>query len=170
MQLLGAAALATMLGFAGVASSATADNSRIWSTSLIHGRWQIHDARERQRLSARGRPYKTIDIAPCGNGLCGVSVNDNGSCGATLFRFQSRPQRVNDELRGQAVWGRGRTVLVISYYDKNHPDDEYEWEGMEIRQISIDVGSRPDFESRSGSMPLFNGNYYGLGQARCIGR
>jgi hypothetical protein len=58
------------------------------ASSPYYGRWTVDD--ESPVFTARGRLYKTIDVAPCGRDFCGVSVDDAGTCGATLFRFFGR--------------------------------------------------------------------------------
>ena len=62
------------------------------------GRWTV--AEDSPVFSSRGREYKTIDIAPCGKDFCGVSVADNGKCGAVLFRFLMKRADGQRELRG----------------------------------------------------------------------
>ena len=42
--------------------------------SPYYGRWTVDE--EKPVFTARGRLYKTIDVAPCGKDFCGVSVND----------------------------------------------------------------------------------------------
>jgi uncharacterized protein (DUF2147 family) len=43
------------------------------ASSPYYGRWSVNE--DKPRFSTRGLAYKTIDIAPCGNDFCGVSVN-----------------------------------------------------------------------------------------------
>lgn len=156
MQLLGAAAMAAAaLGFSGMASSAPSGASG----SPYYGRWQVNE--ENARFSARGRPYKTIDIAPCGRDFCGVSVAENGQCGQTLFRFLSSHRDGSTTLMGHAVWGTGKKDITIENYDGETPND---------RVLQVYIGNGHDFGERGGSMPMFEGNYARRGEAQCRAR
>ena len=50
------------------------------ATSRYYGRWTVN--KNKPVSTAKGRTYQTIDIAPCSNDFCNVSVGDNGHCGA----------------------------------------------------------------------------------------
>lgn len=156
MKLLGAAAAAAAaLGFSGMASSAPSGASG----SPYYGRWQVNDPDA--RLSARGRVYKMIDIAPCGRDFCGVSVSDNGQCGQTLFRFLSRHRDGTTTLQGHGVWGTGKKDITIYSYDAETP---------ESTTLELYLGNGHDFGERGGSMPMFNASYEKHGSAQCRAR
>ena len=82
-QLVGeaSAAGASATGAAAVSASA--------AKSPYYGRWTVEE--DNPVFTARGRLYKTIDVAPCGRDFCGVSVDDSGRCGVALFRFMGFP-------------------------------------------------------------------------------
>jgi hypothetical protein len=46
------------------------------ASSLYYGRWTVSE--DKPVFTARGRLYKTIDVARCGRDFCGVSVDDGG--------------------------------------------------------------------------------------------
>lgn len=146
--------IALSIGIAALASAAvTAVPVR---QSPYFGRWTVSDPAE--RFSAKGRPYKTIDIAACGKDFCGVSVGDNGQCGRVLFRFLTK-NAYADYLHGHAPWGTQRKNIQIET-----------WENPEqpgSRQMEIYVGDGYDFGGRSDSMPKFNAVYKRIGEARC---
>ena len=62
-------------------------NAAYAEESHYFGRWTVSD--DKPAFSAKGKLYKTFDVAPCGKDFCGISVSDSGSCGETLFRFLS---------------------------------------------------------------------------------
>jgi hypothetical protein len=70
--------------------------------SPYFGRWTVDE--ERPVFTARGREYKSIDVAACGADFCGVSVDAKGKCGATLFRFLGK-RMAQDRLQGHGKWG-----------------------------------------------------------------
>lgn len=123
------------------------------------GRWTLNT---NETLSSRGREYKTFDIAPCGRDFCGVSVNPNGSCGATLFRFLMKRADGKDSLRGHAKWGNARKNMVAWLYDE---DGEEQQDNLQLY-----VGDGYDFGERSENMPKFDGTYRKSGVARCTAR
>lgn len=127
--------------------------------SPYYGRWTVSGAKE--VFSARGKLYKTIDIAPCGRDFCGVSVAANGACGATLFRFFAR--RTGDEmLRGHGVWGNARKNITIEYYaNEDEPGG---------RVLDLNLGDGHDFGERSDNIPKFTANYRPVGAVRCTAR
>jgi hypothetical protein len=129
------------------------------ATSIHYGRWTIHE--DNPTFTARGRLYKTIDIAPCGNDFCGVSVNDAGSCGPVLFRFFARNANAN-WLQGHALWGKARKNIQIENAEAE------DWPGK--RWVEIYIGDGYDFGGRSESMPKFHGEYKRIGEARCKAR
>lgn len=152
------AGLSIMLAAATTASAASAPAS-----SRYYGRWAVAD--ERPVFTARGREYKTIDIAPCGKDFCGVSVSDNGRCGAVLFRFLGHRARDEDaqDLRGHGKWGSARkNVLIYAFDDGESPAPK--------RQIGLYLGEGYDFGERGGSMPKYHADYARTGAAKCTAR
>jgi hypothetical protein len=141
-----------MVALAGPAQAGAAPGS----ASHYYGRWSVSE--DRPVFTARGRLYKTIDVAPCGRDFCGVSVADNGKCGAVLFRFLARNAKA-DELQGHGRWGDQQKNIVI------YADTEDAGNGMELY-----LGDGHDFGERSGNMPKFHANYRRTGGARCVVR
>ena len=143
--LFSALALAT-LGGAAVAQA---------ETSHFFGRWTVSD--DKPAFSAKGLPYKTVDIAACGADFCGVSVDDKGTCGATLFRFLTIHAN-NEDLTGHGLWGDLKKKLQLIYLT---PDGQKT--GLMIGLGADDF----DFTGREGSMPIFQANYQSAGEAKC---
>lgn len=141
-------AAAVIAGLCGI-TAAQADDSH------FYGRWTISDVKP--AFSAKGRLYKTFDVAPCGNDFCGISVSDNGSCGETMFRFLTVHQN-NDEIVGHGRWGSEKKKLVIDFIKpETGPNGLYVGIG--------DEGMDPS--AREGSMPTFEANYKRVGEAEC---
>jgi hypothetical protein len=160
MSLLGAAALAAVVGYVGAGTTgASAAASSGNSASPYYGRWQVEDSEA--RYTTRGRLYKTIDIAPCGRDFCGVSVNDSGTCGATLFRFLSAHRDGNSRLLGHGAWGAAKKDVTIDYYESDQPNQG---------RLELNLGNGHDFGERGGSMPMFNATYAPQGTAQCRAR
>ncbi len=88
------------------------------AASPYFGRWTVED--REAPFSSRGIEYKSVDIAPCGNDFCGVSVSPQGRCGATLFRFLSR-NRNAEMLKGHGKWGSQRKNVVIYTFEGETP-------------------------------------------------
>lgn len=128
--------------------------------SPYYGRWAVSE--ERPVFTAKGRLYKTIDIAPCGRDFCGVSVSDANQCGAVLFRFLGSHADGDSTLRGHGRWGAATKTVQI---------DSYEMEGPPAgRGIDLYLGDGHDFGERSENMPKFHGEYRRLGEGRCTTR
>ena len=128
--------------------------------SPYYGRWTVDE--EKPVFTARGRLYKTIDVAPCGKDFCGVSVNDAGKCGTSLFRFLGAHATGTEQLDGHGKWGDTKKNVVI-----------YAGEGPEIENghyFELYLGDGHDFGERSGNMPKFHANYRRLGEAKCTTR
>ena len=105
--------------------------------------------------------YKTIDVAPCGSDFCGVSVGDNGACGAVLFRFLGAHAREN-ELHGHGKWGdETKNVALYNAADPDAPG---------VPRFELYLGDGHDFGERSGNMPKFHAQYRHLGGAKCVAR
>lgn len=149
------AALSIGLAALGLALPAAAAPARpYW------GRWTV--AEDSPVFSSRGREYKTIDIAPCGKDFCGVSVADNGKCGAVLFRFLMKRADGQSELRGHGKWGPARKNVLIWLYDSS--------EAGSNDALELYLGDGYDFGERSENMPKFHANYRKAGAARCTSR
>lgn len=133
------------------------------ASSRFYGRWAVSE--ERPVFTARGREYKTIDIAPCGNDFCGVSVADGGRCGAVLFRFLGHRARndYDENLRGHAKWGNARKNVVVFWYDDGDKEPI-------TRTLELYLGEGYDFGERSANMPKFHANYARKGAAQCKAR
>jgi hypothetical protein len=147
--------------FAALGISAAASSTvQPTNSSPYYGRWTVSE--ERPVYTARGRVYKTIDIAPCGRDFCGVSVADNGACGATLFRFLGSHRDGLTQLRGHGRWGNERKNVTINVYDNG--------DRPVVHTIDLYLGEGYDFGERSDNMPKFHGEYRRLGAARCSTR
>jgi hypothetical protein len=127
-------------------------------TSTYYGRWTVDE--EKPIFTARGRLYKTIDVAPCGKDFCGVSVDDGGKCGAVLFRFLGVHAQV-DTLRGHGRWGNEQKNVVIYSYGGD-PDS--------TPGFTLYLGDGYNLGERSGNMPKFHAGYRRLGGAKCVAR
>lgn len=143
-------ALLTAIIIAGLGGSTVAS-----ADSPYFGRWTVSD--DKPAFSAKGKIYKTFDVAPCGADFCGVSVDNNETCGATLFRFLT-VHAGNDELVGHGHWGAEKKKLII-----DHTKPETGPEGVYLALGSDDM----DPTAREGSMPSFEANYKRLGDAKC---
>lgn len=142
---------------AGVALTASAPaNASPPGGSLYYGRWTVSE--DKPVFTARGRVYKTIDVAPCGADFCGVSVSDGGACGPVLFRFLAKNANV-DTLRGHGRWGAERKNVVIYSYNGTASGD--------TPAFDLYVGDGVNFGERSGNMPKYHAEYKRLGGARC---
>ena len=124
-------------------------------SSIYFGRWT--NGEEKPVYSSKGKFYKTVDIAPCGQDFCGVSVGDNGECGPTMFRFLMI--HANSEyLTGHGRWGDEKLKVILSPLSGA--------EGK--KEILIGLGDKTfDFEGREGSMPTFRAQYKNAGDAKC---
>ena len=124
-------------------------------TTQYYGRWTVSD--DKPVYSSRGILYKTIDLAPCGNDFCGVSVADDHSCGPVLFRFLTT-HADDEELTGHGKWGDVKKKLQIGYAK---PDGAAPY-------IYLGLGSDDmDLSGREGSIPTFQANYARSGEATC---
>ena len=131
-------------------------------TSPYYGRWTVNE--DKPVWTAKGRMYRTIDIAPCGRDFCGVSVGDKGQCGPVLFRFLAKHAGGGDALHGRAKWGNATKNVQIGTWELDPKD----WPGG--REIDLYVGDGHDFGDRSANMPKFHGEYKRIGNARCLAR
>ncbi|MFM5947658.1 MAG: hypothetical protein ACKOPM_00290 [Novosphingobium sp.] len=146
----------SIAGMAGSALNAAAPSSPYF------GRWTVNEAKP--VFTAKGRMYKTIDIAPCGKDFCGVSVGDGGTCGPVLFRFLMKHANADMTLHGHAKWGTQTKNVQINTWELDAAD----WPGG--REIDLYVGDGYDFGDRSDNMPKFHGEYKRIGVARCLAR
>jgi hypothetical protein len=151
---------ALSIGLAALSLSAPVTAEAV--SSPFWGRWKIASNGEAPKFSSRGIEYKTIDIAPCGKDFCGVSVRDNGQCGAVLFRFLMKRADGKEELRGHGKWGKGRTNVLIWLFQGDTPSSD--------RQMQLYLGNGYDFGERSANMPKFDGYYRHSGAAKCKAR
>jgi hypothetical protein len=131
----------------------SADVARAEEVSYF-GRWTVKDTQT--KLSSKGRRYKVIDIAPCDQDFCAVSVDDTGTCGKTLFRFPITDVR-KGALIGYGSWGKAKKNLMIAYVT---PDGArpYFWLGL--------GDAKMDFVGR-GSLPTFEADYVRVSDAKC---
>ena len=133
-----------------------------WGGNLAHaatvqhyGRWTVSD--DKPAYSSKGVLFKTIDIAPCGNDLCGVSVADDNSCGKLLFRFLA-PDTADEELVGHAKWGKTKKKLELGYDNSDN----------ETPSMYLALGSEDmDLSGREGSIPAFQADYKRHGEVAC---
>lgn len=123
--------------------------------SHYFGRWTVSD--DKPAFSAKGKLYKTFDVAPCGNDFCGVSVSDKGGCGEKLFRFLTI-HAGNDELNGHGRWGAVKKKLTIGFV-KSDGEPGYVYLGIGNDDM--------DLSARESSMATFEANYKRLGNAVC---
>jgi len=147
----------TLMSMAALALAASAATAAPAGTSPYFGRWTVSD--DKPVYTAKGREYKTIDIAPCGKDFCGVSVGDKGQCGAKLFRFLAEHQDGSTALQGHGKWGSAIKNVVIETWEV--PTNSG------IQQLNIRLGEGYDLGERSGNMPKFQATYRRLGNATC---
>jgi hypothetical protein len=146
-----------LLASLGLALSLGANMARA-DVTHFYGRWNVSD--DKPVFSAKGKRYKTIDMAPCGNDFCGIAVEESDNCGPTLFRFfTNHPD--NEDLKGHGLWGKLKKTLIIGYADppgfKPH--------------VYLGLGADDmDFSGREGSEPTFQANYEKIGQASCTAK
>lgn len=139
--------------------SSVAVSARMAAPSPYFGRWSVSDPAE--KFTAKGRPYKTFDVAPCGKDFCGVSVSEKGQCGAVLFRFLTKHSR-ETMLHGHAPWGKAKKNIQIETWDDPATPGG--------REMEMYIGDGYDFGGRSDSMPKYNAVYKRIGEARCKAR
>ena len=125
------------------------------ATDQYYGRWTVSD--DKPAYSSKGLLYKTIDVAPCGNDFCGVSVADDNSCGVTLFRFLTTHE-ADEELVGHGKWGKAQKKLQLGY---GAPENEKPY--MYLGLGSDDM----DLSGREGSIPTFQATYERQGAVAC---
>lgn len=152
--------LAALAASAACAAMPAASLAAAPAKSHYYGRWTVSE--DKPVFSSRGIAYKTIDIAPCGNDFCGVSVADGGKCGATLFRFFGHRATSEDLLHGHGRWGSARKNIQIgTWEDQDAPGG---------RVIELYLGDGYDFGERSENMPKFQALYRPTGRAQCTAR
>jgi hypothetical protein len=128
------------------------------TTEQYYGRWTVSD--DKPAYSSKGKLYKTIDMAPCGNDFCGISVSDNNSCGQTLFRFFTT-HAADQELAGHGKWGAAKKKLLMGFVAP----------ATAVPNLYLGLGeSDMDLGGREGSTPAFQANYKNLGAARCTAK
>ena len=150
---------AAALGAAGLLGASSRGGATP-ASSPYFGRWTVDE--DRPVFTARGRLYKTLDVAPCGRDFCGVSVDDRGRCGSTMFRFLMSHSDGSTTLQGHGKWGAERKNIALdSYEDSDAPGG---------RRIELNLGDGYDFGERSGNMPKFHASYRKSGEAQCIAR
>ena len=125
------------------------------ATDQYYGRWTVSD--DTPAYSSKGIQYKTIDLAPCGDDFCGVSVAQDDSCGKVLFRFLTT--HADDELLiGHGPWGKAKKKVELGYAK---PEDAAPY-------LYLALGSDDmDLTGREGSIPTFQANYERHGDAAC---
>ena len=125
------------------------------ATDQYYGRWTVSD--KKPAYSSKGILYKTIDIAPCGEDFCGVSVADDNSCGQVLFRLLTT-QADDEDLVGHGRWGKAKKKLQLGYVVL-----EDETPNMYLALGSEDM----DLSGREGSIPAFQAGYRQEGEVAC---
>ena len=120
-----------------------------------YGRWTVGD--EKPAYSSKGILYRTIDIAPCGEDFCGISVAKDNSCGEVLFRFLTT-HMADEELVGHGKWGKAKKKLQLGY-----AAIENEAPYMYLALGSDDM----DLSGREGSIPTFQAAYERHGEVSC---
>jgi hypothetical protein len=114
------------------------------------------------RVAADGQVTKWLadPLLTGGKDFCGVSVDDAGKCGATLFRFYGfRATNGEGELRGHGKWGDAKKNLEI--YSDGDPEPGAD------RSFDLYLGDGHDFGGRSESMPKFHASYRRQGNGTC---
>jgi hypothetical protein len=127
-------------------------------TSFYYGRWTVKD--DKPAYSAKGKLYKTFDMAVCGKDFCAVSVDDSKHCGPTLFRFFTNHTK-DEEITGHGLWGAEKKKLIVGYAT---PQDEPAYVYLGLGESDMDLGGR------EGSMPTFEANYKMIGKASCLAK
>jgi hypothetical protein len=87
----------------------------------IVGRWKITN----NRACNRGTVCKPLfDIMACGEGWCGVEVEDGGKCGRTSLRLvvEKTPEKTELELSGQYIAAEGAEPYVVRAYVRKSGD------------------------------------------------
>ena len=125
------------------------------TTDQYYGRWTVSD--DKPAYSSKGKLYKTIDIAPCGNDFCGISVADDNTCGKILFRFFTT-HAADEELTGHGKWGDAKKKLVMGYAT---PQDAKAYMYLGLGADDMDLGGR------DGSVPTFEANYKNTAPVSC---
>ena len=148
----------TVMSMAALALTASAATAAPAGTSPYFGRWTVSD--DKPVYTAKGREYKTIDIAPCGKDFCGVSVGDKGQCGAKLFRFLTIHADGDSELEGHGKWA----ALV----EKIHLNSIISRDNT--LGLNLQLGNGVSLDDRGGNMPKFQATYRRLGNATCHAR
>ena len=139
-------ALGLTLGMCGNAAQA--------ATEQYYGRWTVSD--EEPAYSSKGIRYKTIDVAPCGEDFCGISVGEDNSCGEVLFRFLTT-HPADELLVGHGRWGNAKKKLEMYYGDDS-----------EAPYMFVALGSDDmDLSGREGSIPTFQASYERQGEVAC---
>lgn len=128
------------------------------STEHFYGRWTVSD--EKPAYSAKGKFYKTIDVAMCGKDFCGIAVDDNNKCGPTLFRFFTT-HAADEELTGHGLWGAAKKKLIMGIAT---PADAPAYMYLGLGADDMDLGGR------EGSDPIFDANYKTSGTATCTAK
>jgi hypothetical protein len=125
------------------------------NTEHFYGRWTVSD--DKPVYSSKGKLYKSIDMAPCGNDFCGVAVSDNNQCGPTLFRFFTTHAK-DEDLVGHGLWGATKKKLIMGYAT---PENDKAYMYLGLGADDMDLGGR------EGSTPTFEANYKNMGKADC---
>ena len=125
------------------------------ATDQYYGRWTVSD--DKPAYSSKGILYKTIDVAPCGNDFCGVSVGDDNSCGQVLFRFFTT-HADDEDLFGHGAWGKTKKKLQLGYA-MSETDTPYLYLALGADDM--------DMSGREGSIPTFQANYEHVGDVAC---
>ena len=141
-----------------LAATILATGPALAASNVYAGRWTVYD--DRPVFSSRGMPYKTVDIVPCGQDHCGVSVGRKGACGATLFRFRVKPVDGDEALSGRGRWGNQSKNIEI------HAERSEQDKGG--RFMSLYLGDGHSFDRRSGNMPTYSAFYSPHGPAHCV--
>jgi hypothetical protein len=132
--------------------------------SPYYGRWTVGD--DHSAFTARGREYKSIDIAPCGKDFCGISLDEKGTCGPVLFRFLARHADGKDPLYGHGRWGTQTKNIQIDTWDNGDASAGEPAAPM----LGLYLGDGHSFGDRSSNMPKFHAEYHRTGAAACKAR
>jgi hypothetical protein len=130
-------------------------NFALANTDEYYGRWTVSD--DKPVYSSKGKLYKSIDMAPCGNDFCGVAVDASNNCGPTLFRFFTTHAK-DEDLVGHGLWGATKKKLIMGFA---RPQDAKAYIYLGLGADDMDLGGR------EGSTPTFEANYKKLGEASC---
>lgn len=119
--------------------------------SVFLGRWTVSDLKD--KFSANGKLYRTLDFVACGKEFCGISV-DGGICGVTLFRIPFPDGEGG--FGGRAKWGSGTKEFIAQAMGD-----------VSDNILIIELGDKDSHLGSRNSLPTYVGDYRKIGKAAC---